>query len=265
MKWFWLINTLEFIKRKDVKAPYNAQYEQELELYKLHHKAARQIHSKIKKERLKRLLKYHKFTFLRTGLILIPICIALYFTAINYYPKFIYVEKPSDDLLASISADSAVQIRSVVNPQLKKYFDFIAASEVPIKNGDTLASYKTLCGVVGSTAIGRYQMNKGARADIGLGGVSDAIFLNSPELQDVAMYIYLKKNFTYMKDFLKQYNGQTINGYYLTEPGMLSLAHALGAGGAMEWIKNGCNPSKLPVGAPHADRRLTQQRYKVTF
>jgi hypothetical protein len=264
MKWLWLIHTLEFFKRKDVKVPHNPIYEENLEIYKLHHKAAEKVAKEIRKERIHRLFKYHKYALRRLVIYGVLTIVALYFIFTNYNPKYIFVDKP-DNLLASISADSAVQIRSVVNPQLKKYFDFIAASEVPIKNGDTLASYKIRCYDSSSTAIGRYQMNRGARADIGLGGVSEEVFLNNPELQDVAMYIYLKKNYSYMKDFLNKYDGQTINGYYLTEPGMLSLAHALGAGGAMEWIKNGCKPSQLPKGAPHADRRLTQQRYKVTF
>lgn len=261
----WLINVLEFIKRKDAKVPHNAIYEQELELYKLHHKAAKLAYSQIRKEKLKRLLKYHKFTFLRTFLISIPVCTALYFTAINFYPKFIFVNKPEKSFLASISPDSAINISNVINPHLKRYFDFIAASEVTIEHGDTLASYKIRCYDSSSTAIGRYQMNRLARADIGLGGVSESVFLNNPELQDVAMYIYVRKNYSYMKDFLDQYEGQTINGYYLTKPGMLSLAHALGGGGAMSWIKNGCKPSELPKGAPHADRRLTLQRYNIDF
>lgn len=265
MRWTWFIHFLEFIKRKDEEYPYNANYEQHLQLYKLYHKAAFYEHSYVRKEWLKRLLKYHKYTFFKTFLILIFACITLYFTIKNFYPTFIIVNKPEKSFFASISPDSVVNISNVINPHLKYYFDFIAASEVPIKNKDTIASYKIKCYDSSSTAIGRYQMNKGARKDIGLGEVSEEVFLNNPELQDIAMYMYVKKNYFYMKDFLSRYEGQTINGYYLTKSGMLSLAHALGASGAMQWIKNGCKPSELPKGAPYADRRLTQQRYKIDF
>ena len=46
---------------------------------------------------------------------------------------------------------------------------------------------------------------------------------------------------------------------------MLSLAHALGAEGAMQWIKNGCKINELPKGAPEAYKRLTFQKFSITF
>jgi len=261
----FLINVLEFFKRKDIVMPKDPVYDDHLTQYKLYSKEANRIHNIIRRERFRRLLKYHKYAIIRLATIIPLVCTAMYFTAVNLYPKFIVVEKNPESMYATVSTDSIVAIKNVINPMLNKYFDFIAASEVPIKNGDTLASYKVKCYDSTSTAIGRYQMNRGARADIGLGGVSDEVFLNWPELQDIAMHKLLRVNKTYMKDFIPLYDGKIVNGYYLTEPGMLSLAHALGGGGAMKWIKDGCKVSELPKGAPNADRRLTLQRYKIDF
>jgi hypothetical protein len=260
----WLINTLEFFKRKDIIMPVDSAFDDKLDQYKLLSKAANKIHYEIRRERFRRLMKYHKYAIIKLFIFVPIICTALYFITVNFYPTFIFVDRiQPESLYATVSSDSIVSIKRVINPQLLKYFDFIAASEVTIKKGDTLASYKIKCYDSSSTAIGRYQMNNGARADIGLGGVSQSVFLNWPELQDIAMFRLLKVNREYMKDFLHEYDGKVINGYYLTEPGMLSLAHALGAGGAMKWIKDGCIVSELPAGAPHADRRLTLQRYKI--
>ena len=182
----------------------------------------------------------------------------------NYKPKFITLYK-TDTFQSQIKQDSTIIIRDVINPELKKYFDYIASTEVLIKNGDTLATYRKLCDDSTSSAIGRYQMLNIAREQIGFGSIPRSVFLNNPELQDVAMYMLLKDNYRSMKGFMKEWDGKMVNGYYLSEPGMLSLAHALGAGGAMSWIKNGCKPNMLPPGAPHADTRLTLQKYKIQF
>ena len=260
----FIINLLEFLKKKDIVMPKDIVFDEKLSLYRLYTREANRIHKDIRRERFRRLLKYHKRAIIKL-FIFIPIAsVGLYFLVTSLYPKFIIIDR-TQTVQATISADSIVSIKSVVNPLLNKYFDFIAASEVQIKNGDTLASYKVKCYDSTSTAIGRYQMNRGARVDVGLGGVPESVFLNWPELQDIAMFKLLKINNAYMKDFIRLYDGKIVNGYYLTEPGMLSLAHALGAGGAMTWIKNGCKPSELPVGAPHADCRLTLQRYKINF
>jgi len=209
-----------------------------------------------------------KYFILKTAKVIILLSIAI-FTILFIYkiskPKIINIYHTTDTFESKIEKDSVIVIREVVNSNLKKYFDYIAATEVPIKNGDTLSSYQVRCYDSTSSAIGRYQMVNDARTQIGLGGVSEQVFLNNPELQDVAMYLLIKDNYRAMKLFIDEYDGKIINGYFLTEPGMLSLAHALGANGAMTWIKNGCKVNQLPSGAPNADRRLTFQKYKIKF
>jgi hypothetical protein len=269
----FLIKILEFLFRKDTKTPRNTDYEQHLELYKIYHHAAHECFKKIRKERLRRLLKHHKFALMR---IFIAFCIAtigIYFTVKNYYPKFVHILQ-LERMEAAYQKDSIVIIKWVINPKLIKYLDAIAATESAIidqnKNGkidyeDTLTAYHRRCLDTSSSALGRYQMTKAAREAIGLGKVSDEIFRNWPELQDIACYQFLRLNMKVMKPFIKKYDGKIINGYFLTEPGMISMAHALGADGTMQWIKNGCKDYELPKGAPKAYRRLTFQKYRITF
>jgi len=269
----FLIRLLELFLKRDTPFIPNENYKQNLELYKLHHKQALYHYKQIRKEYLKNLITHNKYRIMRIVSVSSIVFIALYFTFSNYYPKLIHSFIPSN-LEATINNDSTVVIKNIVNPNLTLYLDAIAATETPIKDinknrifdwEDTLKAYKTICYDSTSSAIGRYQMTKAARQAVGLGGVSDNVFLNWPELQDIACYKFLQINHNTMKSFIKKYEGQVINGYYLTETGMISLAHALGANGAMTWISNGCKPNQLPSGAPKADRRLTFQRYRITM
>ncbi len=268
-----LIQYLEFLLKKDVPFIPDENYKQNLELYKLHRRQASFYYKQVHKKHLKNLLIHHKHRILRTFVTGSFIFVSLYFIIINFYPKITHIFVPSN-LEATINNDSLIKIKNIVNPNLTAYLDAIAATESPVvdanRNGildfeDTLKAYSRRCFDPSSSAIGRYQMTNAARQSVGLGGISDEVFLNWPELQDIACYKFLQKNYQAMKPFIKKYEGQTVNGYYLTETGMISLAHALGAGGAMSWINNGCKPNQLPAGAPHSDRRLTFQRYRITF
>jgi hypothetical protein len=248
--------------------PTNVTLDYRISMVKYHWGEIEHYILSIAKIKWKLFLKYGwKYFVLKTSKIIVLLTIGFFLVFFIYKaakPKIINIYH-TDSFESKIEKDSIIIIRDVVNPQLKKYFDYIAATEVPIKNGDTLSSYQVRCYDSTSSAIGRYQMVNAARTQIGLGGVSDQVFLNNPELQDVAMYLLIKDNYRAMKPFIDEYDGKIINGYFLTEPGMLSLAHALGASGAMTWIKNGCKVNQLPSGAPNADRRLTFQKYKIKF
>ena len=92
-------------------------------------------------------------------------------------------------------------------------------------------------------------------------------FMNNPEIQDVMMYILLKEHHKYFKvtQTYDKYVGKIINGYYISQCGLLSMSHACGVGGTIEFLEAGCNPNVLPSGAPEADKRLTIQKYILVF
>jgi len=266
-----MLKIFKFLFTKD-KLFVSEEIKEKLELYQLHKKQANNLFKEIRYKYLLNFFKSHKFRMMRISVLLFFIAFSSYLV-LKGSAQHLHVIHTSDNLIATLEQNSIV-IRDVINPELLIYLDAIASTESPIydvnKNDvfdeyDTLYAYKRKCWDTTSSAIGRYQMNKAARQEVGLGCVPEEIFLNWPELQDIACYKLMKKNHQFMSSFIKEYEGKVVNGYYLTETGILSLAHALGATGAMNWIKNGCKPSQLPKGAPKADRRLTIQKYKLTF
>ena len=100
-------------------------------------------------------------------------------------------------------------------------------------------------------------------------------FLNDREMQDRYLIALLEANHEHFKRPIKLYDktgkviakypytayekfeGKVINGYYISKSGMILMSQAIGAQGTIDWLMHGCKPSKLPPGAPSADRRLS--------
>ncbi len=87
--------------------------------------------------------------------------------------------------------------------------------------------------------LGKYQLGRSALMEIGYmdkngkftkaSGVKNAQeFLNSPEVQEKAMALYSKKQWSYIEKVATKYEGKTINGIKLTRSGMIAAAHLVG-------------------------------------
>lgn len=106
---------------------------------------------------------------------------------------------------------------------------------------------------------GKYQMGEAALIDagyykknsciynndwsgsfIGRDGVNSLQdFLNSPMAQENAQIVFKKKQWGYLKAVgANQYSGQIINGYKITDSGLLAGAHLKGAGSVIEYLKS---------------------------
>lgn len=200
--------------------------------------------------------KFYKFTIVYVLITLMIFAGAFYYIRQNTGIKI--VKEYHKDEKLYIKTDRYVTINSIVNDTVKKYFDLIAATESE--------DYQTVN--ESSDAWGRYQLIPIARQHLANMGItfSKEFFLSNPDYQDIVMYIFLKENYRLMVSLdLLKYDGMIINGYHLTIPGMLSMSHAVGAGGVKNFIESGCNPSTLPPGAPIADRRLTVQNVEFNF
>lgn len=88
--------------------------------------------------------------------------------------------------------------------------------------------------------MGRYQF--GIKTLRGLGyKVSKEEFLSSPEIQESAMEQLLLHNKEKLSKFIEKYEGEVVNGIYITESGILAAAHLGGAGSVRRWFNKGVN------------------------
>jgi hypothetical protein len=86
--------------------------------------------------------------------------------------------------------------------------------------------------------MGKYQF--GASTLKGLGfKISKEEFLNNPALQEEAMQALLEHNRKKLKRQIEKYCGQTINGVYVTESGILAAAHLAGQGNVKRFFRKG--------------------------
>lgn len=75
-------------------------------------------------------------------------------------------------------------------------------------------------------------------------------FLNNPKAQENAQISYKKRQWLYLKAVgADKFSGKFINGYMITQSGLLAGAHLKGAGGVIEYLKsNGRANSKDAFG-----------------
>lgn len=86
--------------------------------------------------------------------------------------------------------------------------------------------------------MGKYQF--GASTLKGLGfKVTKEEFLNNPALQEEAMQALLEHNRKKLRRQIEKYCGQTINGVYVTESGVLAAAHLAGQGNVKRFFRKG--------------------------
>ena len=87
--------------------------------------------------------------------------------------------------------------------------------------------------------LGKYQFGRKTLNAIGFEDVSNYEFLSNPEIQEEAMTALLSKNKHTLRREIKNYVGQTINGIYITESGILAAAHLGGAGNVRKFFRKG--------------------------
>ena len=87
--------------------------------------------------------------------------------------------------------------------------------------------------------LGKYQFGRKTLNAIGFEDVSNYEFLSNPEIQEEAMLVLLQKNKHTLRREIKKYVGETVNGIYITESGILAAAHLGGAGNVKKFFRRG--------------------------
>jgi hypothetical protein len=86
--------------------------------------------------------------------------------------------------------------------------------------------------------MGKYQFGKRTLRGLGF-KISKEEFLNSPKIQEEAMYKLLQTNKKYLQKYINKYEGQIVHGVLVTESGLLAAAHLGGAGSVKKWFRTG--------------------------
>ena len=86
--------------------------------------------------------------------------------------------------------------------------------------------------------MGKYQFGNSTLKTLKI-KVSKEAFLNSPDLQEYAMMQNLLYNKKKLKKYIDKFEGQQINGIFVTESGLLAAAHLGGSGSVRKWFRTG--------------------------
>jgi hypothetical protein len=68
--------------------------------------------------------------------------------------------------------------------------------------------------------------------------VTEEEFLSNPGLQEEVMMAYLIANYQSLVPYIEKYNGELVNGIYITESGLLAGAHFAGVTGLIRFLTN---------------------------
>ena len=86
--------------------------------------------------------------------------------------------------------------------------------------------------------MGKYQFGRSTLKGLGF-KVTKQEFLNNPQLQEEAMMALLLHNKEKLQKYIDVFDGQTVNGMYISESGILAAAHLGGQGSVKRYFKNG--------------------------
>ena len=86
--------------------------------------------------------------------------------------------------------------------------------------------------------MGKYQFGKSTLKGLGF-RVSKNEFLSNPQLQEEAMMALLLHNKEKLQKYIDVFDGQTVNGMYISESGILAAAHLGGQGSVKRYFRNG--------------------------
>ncbi len=86
--------------------------------------------------------------------------------------------------------------------------------------------------------LGKYQFGVSTLKSLNIKTTKEE-FLNNPELQEYAMQELLLDNKKRLKKYIKNYEGKTVHGVYITESGILAAAHLGGVGNVRKFFRKG--------------------------
>ena len=86
---------------------------------------------------------------------------------------------------------------------------------------------------------GKYQLGESARKSINLKDISWEKWKDSPELQEAALRMWVDILYQYMKPEIERFDGTFLNGWAITESGIIAMAHNVGPEPVKQFLYSG--------------------------
>jgi hypothetical protein len=91
----------------------------------------------------------------------------------------------------------------------------------------------------GSQYWGKYQMGNSARLEVGMENINWEKWKTNPDLQEAALKLWIESLYVYLKDEIRLYDGQFLNGWSITESGIIAMAHNVGPEPTKQFLRSG--------------------------
>lgn len=165
-----------------------------------------------------------------TSILLVVAFISSGFKPYNSQINFGFRVDKNERLLYVFPSENNIDYFSLDVPFKAKYF--IGYKEA-IAHKESQGKYKKV-NTLGY--LGKYQFGVETLKSI---GIHDSVgFLNNPKLQERAFIALLSKNKYELKKYIKDFEGEVIDGVKITESGILAAAHLGGAGSVKRFLNS---------------------------
>ncbi len=91
----------------------------------------------------------------------------------------------------------------------------------------------------GSQYWGKYQLGESARAAINLSDITWEKWKSNPELQEAALRLWVNVLYQFLKNDINKYDGTFLNGWSITESGIIAMAHNVGPEPVKDFLYSG--------------------------
>lgn len=117
----------------------------------------------------------------------------------------------------------------------------------------------------GSQYWGKYQMGMLARKEVGLSDVSWEQWKTNPDLQEAALKMWVNVLYKYLENDIKKYDGQFLNGWAITESGIIAMAHNVGVYATIQFLNSGGKDVPTDGSGKDATRFLILGNYDLNI
>lgn len=115
----------------------------------------------------------------------------------------------------------------------------------------------------GSQYWGKYQMGESARRSIKMDNMTWEEWKNNPDIQEAAMKMWVNVLYNDLKDVIEKYDGKFVNGWSMTESGMIAMAHNVGPEQVREFLRSGGENVPVDGSGKPATRFLILGNYDL--